>query len=141
MVDHIILNKEKLNTLIDIWRHIVDDDKSWVMFEYGTCIILTEPQDDLQTQAIEILKEWGPVVPGTSLGDFNVKNLDDLHAWLVVYTHPDIANYIDSDILRENDLEDQIDMHMGIGLFGRHLRQEDSKTLAIIHIEDKRNNK
>ncbi len=136
-----MINKEKLNTLIDIWRHIVDDDKCWIMFEHGTCVILTEPQDDLQEQAIEILKEWEPVVPGTSLGDFNVNNLDDLPGWLIVYAHPDIANCVDQDILRENDFEDQIDMHMGIGLFGRHLRQEDSKTLAIIHIEDKRNNK
>ena len=141
MVDPIMINNEKLNSLIDIWRRIVDDDKSWVMFEHGTCIILKEPQDDLQAQANEILKEWGPVVPGTSLGDFDVRNLDDLSAWLVVYAQPDIANFIDHDILKENGLEEQIGMHMGIGLFGRRLRQEDSKTLKIIHVEDKRNNK
>lgn len=137
-----MINKEKQKSLIDIWRILVDDDqKNWVMFEHGTCIVLNDPQDDLEAQALEILKAWGPVVAGTPLGDFNVKNLDDFPGWLVVYPNPDIANYVDPDILIENDLEDQIDMHMGIGLFGRHLRKEDFNSQKIIHIEDNRNKK
>ncbi len=67
------------------------------MFEHGKCIVLKEPQEDLQAQAIEILKEWGTVVPRTSLGDFNVLDFDDLPGWSVIYPNPDIANYVDSE--------------------------------------------
>jgi len=137
-----MINKEKQKSLIDVWRILVDDDqKSWVMFEHGTCIVLNDPQEDLEVQALDILKEWGPVVVGTPLGDFNVENLDELSGWLVVYPNPDIANYVDPDILKDNDLEDQNGMPMGIGLFGRHLRKEDFNSQKIIHIEDNRNKK
>ncbi|MFX0090993.1 MAG: hypothetical protein ACFFBD_04455, partial [Candidatus Hodarchaeota archaeon] len=64
-------NQEKITDLINTWRTIIlGAQKSWVMFEHGTCVILMEPQEDLQAQAKELLKEWGPVVPGTPLGDF-----------------------------------------------------------------------
>ena len=132
-----MINKEKLHSLIDVWRSIINDNtKSWILFEHGTCIVIQESQEDIEAQALKILEEWGPVVAGTPLGDFNVYNLDNLPGWIVVYPNPDIANYVDEDILRENDLEDQIGMHMGIGLFGRHLRKEDAASPKIIHIED-----
>lgn len=56
-------------TLVDIWREIiVGDEKSWVLFENGTCVILMEPGADLAAQATQIIREWGPVHAGSPSG-------------------------------------------------------------------------
>lgn len=48
--------------LVAAWRAIiVGAGKSWVLFEYGTCVILMEPAEDLAEQATALLREWGPV--------------------------------------------------------------------------------
>ena len=32
---------------IDVWRRIIaDPEKSWVLFDNGTCVILVEPVED-----------------------------------------------------------------------------------------------
>ena len=50
------------DSLIETWRQIiVGGQKSWVLFENGTCVILMNPEADLRRQATELLKEWGPV--------------------------------------------------------------------------------
>jgi hypothetical protein len=63
---------------IDVWRRIIiDTGKSWVLFENGTCVILVEPEADLVTQSVDLLKEWGPVHAGSPAGDFGIINLPD----------------------------------------------------------------
>ncbi|MGC9781534.1 MAG: hypothetical protein HZR80_20010 [Candidatus Heimdallarchaeota archaeon] len=78
------MNKQnKLNSLVDTWRFIVDDErKSWVVFELGTCVIVKDLEEDLDIKAKELLKAWGPVVPGTSAGDFNVLELEGHPGWV-----------------------------------------------------------
>ena len=42
--------------LIDVWKDSINgDEKSWVLFENGTCVILLEPEEDLAKQAKELL--------------------------------------------------------------------------------------
>jgi len=44
-----------------------------------------DPQDDLEAQAIELIREWGPVHVGNPAGDFNVITLlTGLAGWLPV---------------------------------------------------------
>ncbi|MEO7716368.1 MAG: hypothetical protein ABIY70_09190 [Capsulimonas sp.] len=65
-------------TLVDAWRHIiVGEKKSWVLFEHGTCVILMKPEADLAAQATVIMREWGPVFPGSPAGDFTVVTLTE----------------------------------------------------------------
>ncbi|MFI1440497.1 hypothetical protein [Streptomyces fructofermentans] len=49
-------------TLIDTWRRLLaDPHKSWVLYEHGTCVVLTAPEGDLAEQATSVLAEFGPV--------------------------------------------------------------------------------
>lgn len=131
-------DESEINRMIAIWREIlVKEENSWVMFENGTCLILLEPEVDLKAQAIEIMKLWGPVVPGTSGGDFSVDVWDDLPGWVVYYHHPDLANYVSPKEFVEES-EDQVRNDMIIGLIGRNKRNDDSLSLKIVHVEDKR---
>ncbi len=131
-------DEAEINRMIAIWREIlVEEEKSWVMFEHGTCVILLEPEEDLKTQAKEILKVWGPVVPGTSAGDFMVDTIEDVPGWLITYPQPDIINYVSVEEFKEES-ENSIRNDMIIGLIGRNKRNEDSQSLIIVHVDDRR---
>ena len=119
--------------LIETWRSIiVGDQKSWALFKYGTCVILMEPEQDLAQQATALLKEWGPVHPGTSAGDFSVIELEH-PGWVVTSHHNDILTYVSPDEFTTEAPEELM-----IGLLGRQLRDQDASELEIIHVEDKR---
>jgi hypothetical protein len=119
--------------LVETWRGIiVGDQKSWVLFENGTCVILMEPEEDLALQAVEIMKEWGPVHPGSSAGDFSVIDLVDHPGWAVTCHHPDVLTYVAQDEVSGEPSE------VAIGLIGRSKRDQDAGNLRVVHVEDKR---
>ncbi len=118
--------------LIDTWRRIiVGEGKSWVLFEQGTCVIFTRPVQDLTGEAMALLREWGPVVPGTSAGDFNVIALQDDPGWVVTSHHADILTYVGTDEFPEGAAPED----MLVGLIGRAKRHQDAQELRVIHIE------
>ena len=120
--------------LIQVWRSIIiGDDKSWVLFENGTCVILMEPEGDLGAQAIELLKEWGPVHAGSSAGDFSTINLDTHEGWVVTSHHNDILTYVSPDEAGDDPSD------LSVGLLGRSMRAQDADALTVIHVGDKRN--
>ncbi|WP_157436276.1 hypothetical protein [Actinospica robiniae] len=60
--------------LIEKWRSIIiGDQKSWVLFANGTCVILMQPEGDLADQATELVREYGPVAAGGPAGDFGTQ--------------------------------------------------------------------
>ncbi len=122
--------------IIDTYRSIITtEDASWVIFEHGTCVIFKNPDPnlDLKKEAINLLKEWGPVYPGTPAGDFNVTGLENDPGSIVTCHHPDIINYVKrSDVARD---EFQLVNEAQIGLFGRSRRDLDAKSLKVIHVE------
>ena len=119
---------------VEIWRKvIIGDNKSWVLFENGTCVILMKPNEDLAAQAIDIMKEYGPVHVGSASADMEITELTNYPGWVVTGHHPDILNYVSPDELKNDDTDDVI-----VGFLGRSTREADSKSLNIIHIEDKR---
>ncbi len=118
-----------------LWKNIIiGEEKSWVVFENNTSVILMEPEEDLAQQAIELLKEYGPYTVGTASADMNVIQLKNYPGWIVIGHHPDILNYISTD-----DFEPDSENTAGIGIMGRHNRATDAEELKIVHIEDKRN--
>ena len=120
--------------LVNAWREIiVGNEKSWVLFENGTCVILLEPEDDLSAQAIGLMKEWGPVHAGSSAGDFSTIALENDAGWVVTCHHNDILTYVLPEELDDSP-EDLL-----VGLHGRSKRDRDAESLTVIHIEDKRN--
>jgi len=120
--------------LIEAWRQIiVGENKSWVLFENGTCVILMQPEADLKQQAIALMEEWGPVHAGTPAGDFSVVELTAHPGWVVTCHHSDILTYVSPQEFDEPEPEE-----ISIGLLGRAKRDQDARELQVIHVEDKR---
>ncbi|MGR6913955.1 hypothetical protein ACU635_06860 [[Actinomadura] parvosata] len=116
---------------IETWRTLLDPAKSWVLFGHDTCVILVRPDGDLADQATTLLREYGPVHPGTPAGDFDTIELRDAPGWVVTGHHPDILTYVAPDELDDHD-------HLVVGLHGRSKRDQDGHDLAVVHVEDKR---
>jgi hypothetical protein len=126
--------QETITQLVNLWRSIIQgENKSWVLFEHGTCLILMQPEEDLAAQARRIMAEWGPVAVGTPSADFNTLKLIDQPGWVVSGHHPDMLNYVSPAELSSEDAPSYI-----VGLIGRGHRDEDARLLHIVHIEDKR---
>ena len=119
--------------LVEAWRATINGpDKSWVLFENGTCVILMEPETDLAAQATELLREWGPVHAGSSFGDFGTIELQDGKGWVVTGHHNDILTFVGPDEMSPG-AED-----LAVGLYGRSKRGQDAEQLRVLHVEDKR---
>ncbi|MFG2002219.1 hypothetical protein ACGFNU_24005 [Spirillospora sp. NPDC048911] len=118
--------------MVDVWRRvIVGDEKSWVLFENDTCVILMEPEEDLAAQATEILREYGPVHPGSAAGDFGTIDLEAAPGWVVYGHHNDVLTYVAPDEVTAPE-------ELAVGLVGRSKRDQDGHELTVVHVEDKR---
>lgn len=119
--------------LIEAWKETINGpEKSWVLFENGTCVILMNPEKDLAAQATALLKESGPVWPATPHGDFGTITLENGRGWVVYCHHNDILTFVGPDEVGP-DSEDVV-----IGLYGRSKRGQDADELQVIHVEDRR---
>ena len=105
--------------------------QDWVLFENDTYIIFDDIStiENVKEEALQLMKEFGPVSAGGPAGDFNVIHLTLTEGWLVsghgygmyTYVHP---SELDNE--SPNDLE--------IGLYGRSKRDSDGQNPQIIHI-------
>ena len=120
----------------EIWEElIVDKNKNWVIFEHGTCVVVMKHKIDIKSDAIEIMRNYGPVHAGSPSGDFNVRKLSAPNGWIVFYDHLYILNFVSPD---ELSLPDQIDENkISIGLIGREKRKSDAISLKIIYVHEK----
>lgn len=116
-----------------IWqRIIVGDDKSWVAFANGTCVIVMAPAaGDLAAQATALLAEWGPVHVGTPSADFNVITLPDDAGWVVTCHHPDVLTFVAPD-------EVAVPNELVVGMMGRSRRDDDAAEPRVVHVADRR---
>lgn len=120
--------------LVEAWRSIIrGPEKSWVLFANGTCVILMEPQENLARQAVELLREWGPVHAGTPAGDFDTIELEEGRGWVVTGHHNDILTYVAPDDVDPGEASDLM-----VGLIGRSKRGQDAEELRVLHVEDRR---
>ncbi|MFJ3833720.1 hypothetical protein ACIPWI_38095 [Streptomyces sp. NPDC090046] len=118
--------------LVDVWQRLLADPrKSWVLFEHGTCVVLTAPEGELAEQATDLLKKFGPAHAGSSAGDFGVIDVKDVEGWVVTGHHNDVLTYVGLD-------EPQDQSQITVGLFGRSKRHRDGTELCVVHVEDKR---
>src|SRR5690348_12765819 len=100
----------------------------------STCVVLTDPAGDLAAQAVELLREHGPVHPGSSFGDFGTITLGDGRGWVVTCQHDDILTYVATDELGTGPAND-----LAVGLLGRSKRGQDAEELRVVHVVDRSN--
>lgn len=112
---------------------VTDPSMSWVLFKHGTCVMLLNPEEDFRKQAITLLKNHGPVIPGTPSGDFDVTRIPDIQGWIVTGNFPGIMIYVSFDEAKNKD-------DVEVGLIGRNKRERDTKELDVMHVEDKTKN-
>jgi len=105
-----------------------------VLFENGTYIIFDDIStiSDIEKEAIELMKEFGPVYAGSSAGDFNVINLTETKGWIVSGHGYGMYTYVSPEELDENNPTD-----LSIGLSGRSKRNSDGLNPIIIHTNKK----
>ncbi len=123
--------------LISAWKQILKGGEiPWVLFQFGTCVLLPHPQENIKSQACDLLKQWGPVKVGTPSNNFNISLLKNpLWGCLVECHHPDILTYVSQEESINLSLIDGLRLH--VGCLGRQKRIQDAQTLKIIHVETK----
>lgn len=127
--------------LIAIWTDILEGSEyPWVLFQFGTCIIIQKPEEDIGKQAIELMLKWAMPVAGTPSSKFSVSWLSGqgIPGCLVSCHHPDILTFVAPDEAPVKSRPEFTGVKAAVGSFGRKKRQWDRETLKIIHIEDKR---
>ncbi|HLO87340.1 MAG TPA: hypothetical protein VK203_20365 [Nostocaceae cyanobacterium] len=107
------------------------DLPNWVLFTHGTFIIFADvtDEDDLEQQAIDILREHGEVRIGESSADFQVTTLSTTVGWVVRGNVPGLYVYVHPTELDSDDPDD-----LEVGLFARVIRQTDFEDLEVLHV-------
>ena len=105
--------------------------QDWVLFQNGTYLILDNADKiaDIEAEAMNLMKEFGPVSAGGPAGDFSVTHLNQTEGWVVSGHGYGMYTYVNP---KELDKESPTDIE--IGLYGRSKRDLDGETPKIIHI-------
>ncbi len=109
--------------------------QDWVVFKNGTYIIFDKADTikDIQLEAIEQMKEFGPVHAGGPAGDFGITTLHNTEGWIVSGHGYGMYTYVNPlELNNENPADTEI------GLFGRNKRDLDGKNPEIIFINRKK---
>jgi len=108
--------------------------QDWVLFKNGTYIIFDNPDTipDLESEAIKLMVEFGPVYTGTSAADFDVTDLNKTEGWIVSGHGYGMYTYVSPYEIKSNitDITE-------IGLLGRAKRDLDGKNPVVLHINRK----
>lgn len=122
-------NEDKIEL---VRRALVAGRSDWVLFDNGTFLVFRDakPEDDIQSAAIELMRERGGVVPGTPSADFQVTALEDVRGWVVRGDVDGLYVYVQPEEL-ESDNPDELE----IGMFARTIRQLDHEDLVVLHVE------
>jgi len=105
--------------------------EDWVLFKNGTYVIFdaTNSTENIEVEAIKLIKEFGPVNAGGPAGDFSVTPINKTNGWVVSGHGYGIYTYVHPDELNTDSPDD-----ITIGLFGRSKRDKDGNTPIIIHV-------
>lgn len=114
---------------IEALRRAVLPGRGWVLFRNGTYVVFTEATADMNARASDLLREWGPVHPGSPAGDFAVVALQDAPGWIVTGHHPDVLTYVAPDEMSDDPTD------LMIGLLGRAKRALDAQERVVVHEE------
>ncbi|AWK06597.1 hypothetical protein HYN56_21135 [Flavobacterium crocinum] len=107
--------------------------QDWVLFKNGTYIIFEQVNEisSLESEALKLIHEFGPVCKGERSEDFDVTDLKNTEGWIVSGYGYGIYTYVSPQEIKSKKT------NTTIGLFGRGKRDLDSKNPVIIHINRK----
>ncbi|QXP78765.1 MULTISPECIES: hypothetical protein [Winogradskyella] len=131
-------NEVETKSLLDNVKLAVNPKfKDWVLFENGTYIIFDDITqiDNIESEAIRLMKEFGPVHAGGPAGDFNVISLNQTEGWVVSGHGYGMYTYVNPSELESNSPED-----LTIGIYGRSKRNSDGQNPNIIYVNSSKNN-
>ncbi|SFD20844.1 hypothetical protein [Flavobacterium phragmitis] len=129
------LNEKEENKLLNHVKLSINEKfQNWVLFKNGTYIIFENADiiPDLESEAIKLMKEFGPVYTGTHAADFDVTDLKKTEGWIVSGHGYGMYTYVSPDEIK-CDITDILE----IGLYGRYKRDLDGRNPVIIHINRK----
>ncbi|AFM02747.1 hypothetical protein Fleli_0258 [Bernardetia litoralis DSM 6794] len=131
-------NEVETKSLLDNVKLAINPKfKDWVLFENGTYIIFDDINqiDNIENEAIKLMKEFGPVHAGGPAGDFNVISLNKTKGWVVSGHGYGMYTYVNPSELETNSPDD-----LTIGVFGRSKRNNDGQNPNIIYVNSSKNN-
>ena len=123
----------------------------WAIFKNGTCVWIYYKDDasseekesfDISKYAKDLLKEYGPIHPGSPQGYFYVNEAENIDGYFVSFHISGLISYVsenDEEVKRIVDrkkIVEQKEKNLVIGLIGRYYRKLDSESLEIVHIEN-----
>jgi len=106
---------------------------SWVMFNYGTFVMPRYPASDIEEQAVDIMKEHGPVLIGSPAADFTIRRTHSPAGLLVYYDCPDIFSFVPASfrsVFNDHPLQDFFDAMSACACRGM-----DAQELEVAHVE------
>ncbi|WP_431242301.1 hypothetical protein ACQ9BO_20820 [Flavobacterium sp. P21] len=108
--------------------------QDWVLFKNGTYIIFeyADRFPDIKSEAIRLIKKFGPVYPGGKSEDFDVTDLNKTKGWIVSGHGYGIYTYVSP-----QEIKSKIPNIVDIGLLGRSKRDLDGRNPVIIHVNQK----
>ena len=118
---------------VDAFRATLGPDTCWVLFANGTVVILPNPasksRESLAEDAKAFIKQNGPVVPGTPLGDFNVVSGNKVAGSFVTNHSEHLLTFVPQSVVNE------LGGDMVVGLYGRSQRHKDAQDCEVVHVE------
>lgn len=111
--------------------------QDWILFKNGTYIIFEHADEisNLESTALKLMAEFGPVYSGERSEDFDVTDLKNTEGWIVSGHGYGMYTYVSPQEMKSETLN-----IVEIGLLGRRKRDLDGRNPFIMHINRKVNN-
>lgn len=134
----------RIPELVARWREILKQSPRdpWVLFACGTCVVVrartgnhsaTGGSSTSEARALALLKEFGPVEPGSKSADMEVIALPDGSGFVIGCHHPEIGNFVPA-----ADSSGTLLSSAAAGMLGRAQRDQDARLLELVHVEASR---
>jgi hypothetical protein len=121
------------NTLVQTWqRLLLFDPQPWVAFENGTCVLLAQPEANLEVQAQAILATVRSAKGDRASAEMKVTSPVEVPGWVVAGFDPSIWAYVSFEEAGGPDARKE-----DVGLLGRAKMEKDAETLKVIHVEER----
>lgn len=127
--------------LISIWTDVLEGSEyPWVLFSFGTCVVLERPKTDIEEQAKDLMRKWAEPIAGTPSFKFGVSFLSKqgIPGCIVSCHHPNIMTFVSPEESPIETLPDFKGVRTVVGSLGRKKRLMDYHALNIIHTQQNR---